>query len=133
MKTKNECYTYFRISGDFDPDTISEMLGILPDRSWKIGDSRNDGSTYDFSSWSCGRCDEYDLDTGNQMRKTISVLSDKIDVLNSIRKEFDVIFVLEVVPTIYVNDIKPALAPPLDVIDFCHATRTELDIDYYII
>lgn len=36
MKTKNECYTYFRISGDFDPDTISEMLGILPDRSWKI-------------------------------------------------------------------------------------------------
>lgn len=31
-----------------------------------------------------------------------------------------------------VGDINPCLAPPLDVIDFCHATRTEIDIDLYI-
>ena len=33
---------------------------------------------------------------------------------------------------IYVNDINPCLAPSLDVIDFCHATRTKIDIDMYI-
>ena len=33
---------------------------------------------------------------------------------------------------IYVDDINPCLAPSLDVIDFCHATRTEIDIDLYI-
>ncbi|MBQ6239601.1 MAG: hypothetical protein IJK56_04460 [Firmicutes bacterium] len=39
---------------------------------------------------------------------------------------------LGIVPEIYVDDINPCLAPSLDVIDFCHATRTEIDIDLYI-
>lgn len=37
-----------------------------------------------------------------------------------------------IVPTIYADDIKPCLAPPLDIMDFCQATRTEIDIDYVI-
>jgi hypothetical protein len=40
--------------------------------------------------------------------------------------------VLEIVPTVYAGDITPCLAPSLDVMDFCHATRTELDIDLYV-
>ena len=66
------------------------------------------------------------------MRKTIALLQDKIQLLNRIREENDVSFVLEIVPSIYVGDINPCLAPPLDVIDFCHATRTEIDIDMYV-
>ena len=132
METKNKCYTYFRIVGDFDPDVISTRLGIIPNDSWKPGDLRKDGSLHTFSCWTCGRCDEYDVGTQNQMRKTISVLIDKIGVLNQIRNEFDVSFYLEVVPEIYVDDINPCLAPTLDVIDFCHATRTEIDIDLYV-
>ena len=132
METKNKCYTYFRIVGSFDPAEITARLGIVPDDCWKPGDIRNDGSLYDFSSWTCGRCDEYDVCVENQMRKTISGLLDKIDILNQIRNDFDVSFYLEVVPEIYVDDINPCLAPSLDVIDFCHATRTEIDIDLYI-
>ena len=48
------------------------------------------------------------------------------------REENDVDFFLEIVPSIYVDDINPCLAPPLDVIDFCHATRTQIDIDMYL-
>ena len=132
MKTKNSCYTYFRIVGDFDPDVISARLGLCPTDSWKIGDRRRNGSLYNSANWECGMCDEYDVDVGNQMRKTISGLLDKIDELNLIRKEFDVVFFLEVVPYIDVNEITPLLSPPMDVIDFCHATRTEIDIDYYL-
>ena len=66
------------------------------------------------------------------MRKTIALLQDKIPLLNQIRQENDVSFVLEIVPTIYAGDKNPCLAPPLDVIDFCHATRTEIDIDMYV-
>ena len=132
METKNRCYTYFRIVGDFDPDVISTRLGIIPNDSWKPGDLRKDRSLQTFSCWTCGRCDEYDVFVENQMRKTISGLLDKIDVLTQIRNEFDVSFYLEVVPEIYVDDINPCLAPSLDVIDFCHATRTEIDIDLYI-
>ena len=132
METKNECYTYFKIVGDFDPDTVTARLGLLPTKRWKIGDTRRNSTSYDFALWEYGRCSEYDVLVENQMRKTISDLLDKTDILNQIRSEYDVSFCLEIVPTIYVGDTNPCLAPPLDIIDFCHATRTEIDIDMYI-
>ena len=79
-----------------------------------------------------GRCNEYEVEVEKQMRKTISSLSDKIELLNKIRSENDVSFFLEIVPTIYVGDSNPCLAPSLDIMDFCHATRTEIDIDLYV-
>ena len=132
METKNKCYTYFKIVGDFDPDIATARLGLTPTDSWKIGDTRRNGSKFDFALWEYGRCSEYDVLVENQMRKTISDLLDKTDILNQIRSEYDVSFCLEIVPTIYVGDTNPCLAPPLDIIDFCHATRTVIDIDMYI-
>ena len=130
--TENSCYTYFRITGDFDPDIITIRLGLQPDRFWKIGDKRRNGTEYDFASWAIGRCEEYDVLTENQMHKTIAPLLDKMDLLNRIREEFDVSFTLEIVPTIYADNTTPCLAPSLKVIDFCHATRTKIDIDLYV-
>ena len=98
----------------------------------KIGDLRRDGSAYDFALWKFGTCAEYDIDVSKQMRKTISALQEKIPQLNQIRQTYDVSFVLEIVPTIYANEPTPALFPSLDIIDFCHATRTEIDIDLYV-
>ena len=132
METKNRCHTYFRIVGDFDPDVISARLGISPTKSWKIGDHRKNGSRFDFACWECGICEDYDVLVENQMRKTISPLLGKTEILNRIREEFDLSFFLEIVPTIYADEISPCLAPPLDVIDFCHATRTQIDIDLYL-
>ena len=130
--TRNKCYTYFKIVGNFDPDHITEILNLTPEKSWKIGDLRRNGTKYDFAIWSVGKCEEYDVEVENQMRKTIAPLQDKISLLNKIREENEVHFYLAIVPTIYVGDITPCLAPPLDIIDFCHATRTEIDIDMYI-
>ena len=132
MKTRNSCYTYFKIVGNFNPDEISAILNLTPEKSWKIGDLRRNGTKYDFAYWEIGRCSEYDVEVENQMRKTIAVLQDKITLLNQIREKYDVSFVLEIVTEIYANDTNPCLAPSLDVIDFCHATRTEIDIDMYV-
>ena len=132
MNTRNSCYTYFRIVGNFNPDDISALLNLTPEESWKIGDLRRNGTKYEFANWMIGKCAEYDVYVENQMRKTISILLDKIAILNQIREENDVEFFLEIVPSIYVDDINPCLAPPLDVIDFCHATRTQIDIDMYL-
>lgn len=132
METRNRCYTYFTIVGDFDPDRVSDLLGLKPEKSWKIGDLRPGGTAYDFARWSFGKCDEYDAITANQMRKTISPLLDKIDLLSKIRNENAVSFCLEVVPSVYAGGVNPCLAPTLDVLDFCHATRTEIDIDLYV-
>ena len=132
MATRNRCYTYFCIVGNFDPDAVSARLNLTPEKSWKIGDKRPNGTTCDFAHWEIGRCSEYDVYVENQMRKTVSLLLDKIPQLNQIREENNVELFLEVVPSIYVNDVAPCLAPPLDVIDFLHATRTKIDIDMYL-
>ncbi len=132
FETKNSCYTYFRIVGNFDPDEISEILQLAPEEQWKIGDYRKNGTQYDFASWIFGTCAEYDIWIENQMRKTIAPLLDKIDELKKIHDSYDVSFVLEAVPYIYIGESTPSLAPSLDIIDFCHETRTEIDIDYYL-
>ena len=132
MNTRNRCYTYFKIVGDFNPDDVSALLNLTPEKTRKIGDLRRNGTRYDFALWEIGKCTEYDVEVENQMRKTIAVLKDKIPLLNQIRQEYAVSFFLEIVPEIYVDDVNPCLAPSLDVIDFCHATRTEIDIDLYL-
>lgn len=132
MKTKNDCYTSFQITGQFDPDEITKQLGLTPDRTWRIGDLRRDGSQYDFALWEIGKCTAYDVEVENQMRQTIAPLLDKIPLLAKIRAAYDVTFCLSVVPTVYTDDVTPCLAPSLDVIDFLHATRTEMDIDLYV-
>ena len=133
QKQRNSCYTYFSITGAFDPEEITKILGLSPFQSWRIGDRRRDGSLYDFASWQYGYCDEFDVMVENQMRRSIAGLLNKIEALNEIRAKFQTSFCLEVVPKIYLNEITPCLNPPLDVIDFCHETRTEIDIDYYIL
>lgn len=133
IRTRNSCYTYFKIVGEFDPEEATAILGLQPYKSWKIGDLRRNGTRYDFAAWFFGRCDDYDVFVENQMRKTIASLLNKVDLLNQIRKSNDVDFVLEIVPTIYVGDTNPCLAPTLDIIDFCHATRTEIDIDMCVV
>ena len=132
MTTRNSCYTFFQIIGEFYPDEVSEILNLMPEKTYKIGDLRKDGTARDFALWAIGSCTEYDAEVGNQMRKTISQLKDKIWLLNQIRENNDVKFELEIVPSIYPGESTPCLAPPMDVIDFCHATRTEIDIDLYV-
>ena len=132
MNIGNSCYTYFTIVGNFDPDSVSRLLNLNSEQSWKIGDFRHNGTAYGFARWSFGRCDEYNVIVANQMRKTIAPLLSKIDLLNKIRCENNVNFYLEVVPSVYVGDTSPCLAPTLDIMDFCHATRTEIDIDLYV-
>lgn len=119
----NTCYTYFKIIGHFNPDVITERLSLQPFEAWQDGTS---------SQWYFGRCDDYSPYVEEQMRKTIAPLLDKADILKQIRQEFNAAFFLEIVPTIYPDEPTPCIAPPLDVIDFCHETRTEIDIDLYM-
>lgn len=87
IKEENSCYTYFAITGDFDPDEISALLGLSPFKQWRIGDKRRYGTgLYDFANWEYGLCDEYDVDATNQMMKTIADLTDKVEILKEIKK-----------------------------------------------
>lgn len=130
---KTNCYTYFRITGDFDPTEITERLKLTADKTWKATDLRHNGEPYGFSSWEFGKCDEYNVDLSVQARKVIAPLLSKIDILNEIRQKFDVTLCLEVVPELYCGETHPVMPTDLDILEFCCATQTHLDIDYYVV
>lgn len=117
---KNSCYTYFRIVGQFKTNDISNILELTPEKKWDIGDSRINGSKYDFANWEIGYCKDYDNDTEVQMQMKISQLIDKKEELRTIREKYDVEFYFEVVPTLHVSESTPSLGSSMDVIDFCH-------------
>ena len=125
--------TYFAIIGDFDPLDIEKILGIPAEHSWKKGDHiRNLKQVHPSSCYEIGRCEKPTMYVEKQMRKTISILLDKIEALQEIRRTYNVEFVLTVVPYFYLDEVNPCIDPPMDVIDFCHLTRTKISIDYYI-
>ena len=128
----NECYTYFRIAGEFDPDVISARLGLTPFKMHRVGDLRCDGTPFGFAGWCFGRCDEYDVDANVQIRKTIAPLLDKTAELRAIKEEYGAVLVLEVVPTICGGEPTPVLGPDEDVIRFCYEAGAAIDIDYYL-
>ncbi len=131
-KKENTCYTYFSIRGTFEPDVITEMLGLKPFKSWRSTDLRKNGTQYGFDSWDYGKCEDYDVETERQIKQTISALLPKIEVLKQIKAKFDVEYYIEIVPEIYSYNSTPALGPDLEIIDFCHETRTHIDIDLYV-
>lgn len=134
-KNRTSCYTYFRISGTFNPDDISAILCLEPDCVWRAGDPIKDGrSIYEYSSWQYGRCDKYNVYVDQMMMQTISDLIPKIDLLNKIRTLYDdIYFSLEIVPSISSrDDTTPSLSPSREVIEFCYLTNTDIDIDLYV-
>ena len=130
--SQSSCYTYFMIRGNFDPDSITELLGLVPEKSWRIGDKRKNGTVYDFAMWQYGTCDVYDVYVENQMLKTITPLLSKISALKEIKQRYYVEFTLEVVPTIKSSEGVPCVAPSMEVMQFCCDTATKIDIDLYV-
>ena len=120
------------IRGNFDPDSITELLGLVPEKTWRIGDKRKNGTVYDFAMWQYGTCDAYDVYVENQMLKTITPLLSKISALKEIKQRYDVEFTLEVVPTIKSSEGVPCVAPSMEVMQFCCDTATKIDIDLYV-
>lgn len=129
---RTKCYTYFRIVGIFEPEIVTTLLCLNPYKSWKIGDTRKNGTKYDFANWDFGYCYKYDIDVDKQMRTTINPLLAKVDILKEIKQKYDVDFYLEIVPTIFPDDTMPCLSPSLDVMKFCCDTQTKIDIDLYV-
>ncbi len=130
---KNSCYTYFVIEGIFNPDDITKILNLMPYKIVRIGDVMKNNKISKVAKWYFNKNSDYTPYINEQMRITINPLLDKIDLLNKIQKEYEASFTLEVVPSIYFNEINPSLAPSLDIIDFCHDTRTNIDIDLYLL
>ena len=132
MTDKTSCYTYFSITGDFEPDDITRYLNLQPFEQWRIGDEQKNGRKFDCAAWKFGLCEEYDVFVENQMHSTLKELIPKKEKLKRLKADFDLSFSLEIVPSIYIDEIHPCISPSKEVINFCSETGTAIDIDYYV-
>ena len=143
---KTNSYTYFAIGsngttdrnghvafekGIFNPADITNLLDIQPFNSWSYGDKRTNGSTYLFSNWAAEKSDTDRLDIGAQCLDTIKILKNKIPILKQIKEQFDVNFVIMIVPSVY-GDESPIMALNKEIIEFCYLTGTTIEMDMYI-
>ena len=126
--------TYLKIVGDFDPDLVTQALGILPNKTIKKGTIRPNsaGRKYEFSAWHGGlveRAGEDDI--GKQMLETIKVFAGKIQDLQTIKGTLGVKIFLVIVPEFSALNDSPIISPPREVIEFCYLSGADLDYDYY--
>lgn len=122
----NTCTTYFAIRGDFDPDEITQALGVLPQTSKQKTESAGGKAI-----WTTGRNDEYDPIVAAQMKKTIAPLADKTQLLAALRRKYNARLTVEAVVTLDPSCPAPALGADGEIVEFCHATGSTVDIDLY--
>ena len=144
---KTTCFSYFAIcnrgeirpnigfvaeeNSGFDPEEFTRLLGIVPFASNRLGTLRPNGhGVWPFSCWSACKQSEPRLDAEAQCLSIVRTLQDKIPILLQIKQKYAVDFSLIIVPEIE-NGETPVLCFSQRIIDFCHATGTEIGIDLY--
>lgn len=145
---KTSCYSYFAIcsageirdgvgfvAGEnsyFDPDCITEKLGLKPFDVNKMGAPRKSGhGQYPFSDWACCKQTEPALDAEAQCKKIVRELYPLISQLQEIKTEYNVDYTIMIVPHIY-NEESPILGVDSEIIEFCYRTGTEIAVDMYV-
>lgn len=128
-------YVYFALTGDnFDPQIVTERIGVTPTETWNKGDKGKYKPTLDYSCWklSTDKGKEYMM-VDSLVDEVIGQLFDKIEIINELKNQFYLDSVLEIVMYIDTNEKQttPALGHDLKTIEFLHRTQTKTDVDIY--
>lgn len=133
---QSNSYTYFAFNGDnFDPEIITKELGIKPTNSWRTGDQKRyvQQQKYSCSRWELRSTINEALDINKLVREVVIQLKDKIEVINKLKREYQLDSVLEMVIFVEMDEqiSTPMLGHDLMTIEFLFKTRTETDVDIY--
>ena len=132
---KHECRTYFRIIGNFDTKEVLSLLNVEADKIYNKGEiSEKSKIVREYDEITIGFNNEYNVNINEMLRKTLSSLMSKIDILTKIKKEYELDYYLVIVPEIYSGSDEPSpiLSLEKDIVEFLYLTGTEEDLDYYI-
>jgi len=132
---RSNSYVYFALRGDdFDPQEITNYLGLEPSDFWRKGDKGEYNSSLKYSCWqlSTEKGKNY-IEIDKLVNEIVELLFNKIEKINKLKQRLKLNSVLEIVMDIDINPDKPtpALGHNLKTIEFLYKTRTETDIDIY--
>lgn len=131
----NEGRVYFALDGDdFDPDDVTEFLGLEPTNIRRKG-SRIRGKVPKMNSWELSTeqvVDEY-IDVFELSTKIVSVLKPKLDLIIEAKSKFNAEPRFQVVLTFSTNEehSTPAIGFEVETTEFLGAIGAFVDIDTY--
>lgn len=134
MKNGNT-HVYFTLKGDnFDPSSITKQINLSPTDSKQKGDVGKYRNLLDHSSWelSTEKGVEY-LNVEKIIEELIDKLFDKIEIINELKRTYNLNSVLQIVLYVDINENEPTpiLGHDIKTIEFLFKTQTKTDIDIY--
>lgn len=128
MKKPNECYAYFCVSGSFEPDQITERVGVKPTQSHREGDPLPKGTArYKTSRWQL----HSRLERSSSLEEHITDVLDQLDLKSAafekLSSEMD--GVLELVG--YFHAYYPGLVFDRDMVQRLARYSLSVDFDFY--
>ena len=128
MIKPNEYYAYFTVVGEFDPETISARLGLMPTDFWKKGDrSEQTHLERTFSRWSLYSR----LDRSAPMEKQVD------DVLEQLQPSSQAVVELSADAKVYMQLVGyfhrdyPGLSFEASTLFGLSGLRLGMDMDFY--
>jgi hypothetical protein len=128
-------YVYFALTGEyFDLQHVTEKIGITPTECWNKGEKGKYKPSLDYSCWQLStdkRIENIIVD--RLVDELIEQLFDKIEIINELKKQFNLNSKIEIVMYIDINEEQPtpAFGQDLRTIEFLHRTKTITDMDIY--
>lgn len=143
---QTSCYAFFLIrsageldfykgfipeeNSTFDPDEITDILGIKPFEIIRYGTLRPNGkSRFNFSSWYGCKQIEPEINRFDQCDKIVEELKPHISELKKIKEKYNVSFSIQIFPCSKDKDGGEVIGFSHDIIEFCYLTDTEIVVD----
>jgi hypothetical protein len=132
---KSKSYVYFAFKGDFNPDKITERIGVNPTAIWRKGEISNRFEReHKFSLWELStEPGKEALDMDKLVKELIDQLKGKEDLICKIKSEFGANSILQIKMDIDMNEESstPFVGHDNETIEFLYKTSTETDVDIY--
>jgi hypothetical protein len=133
----NECYVYFGLRGEFDPDEISVRLGLHPTSSCAQGARSSDSRIPRTSLWdySTERIVDNHIDVYDLAEQLITKLEPYADKIKAAIVDLNLSAVLQIVLHFSTDDevSTPAIGFSQRVLAFLVEVDASIDIDTYIL
>lgn len=114
----------------FDPDLITEMLGIIPFEVMKYGELKpNQKSRYNFSSWYACKRMEPETNRFLQCESIVNELKPHVYELLKIKEMYNVTFSIQIFPCSDNENYDRVIGFSHNIIEFCYLTGTEIVVD----
>lgn len=131
----SDSYVYFALKGDdFDPEIVTKRLDLTPSEIKRKGDRMGySENKLNFSAWYLYAEQVDNLFVHKLVEEVVAKLFSKMDLINTLKAEFNLSSILEMVLYIDENEkvSTPVISQDIKTIEFLYKTNTETDFDIY--